>query len=45
MPEDTDFRHLVHALDVNEFVYVDFCHLSLNGNQLIAARIAKLIQP
>jgi lysophospholipase L1-like esterase len=45
MSENVEFLNLVHALDVDEFVYVDLCHLSPNGNQLIAARIAKLIQP
>jgi hypothetical protein len=35
----------VHALDVDEYAYVYFCHLSPNGNQLIAAHIAKFVQP
>ena len=43
MAEDGGFHNLVRALDVDEYVYVDFCHLSPNGNRLIAAQIAKLI--
>jgi lysophospholipase L1-like esterase len=43
--EDGDFLNLVHALDIDEYVYVDFCHLSPNGNQSIAAQIAKFAQP
>jgi len=43
MAEDGGFHNLVPALDVDEYVYVDFCHLSPNGNRLIAAQIAKLI--
>jgi hypothetical protein len=43
MAEDGRFHNLVRALDVDEYVYVDFCHLSPNGNRLIAAQIAKLI--
>jgi hypothetical protein len=43
MAEDAGFHNLVRALDVDEYVYVDFCHLSPNGNRLIATQIAKLI--
>jgi hypothetical protein len=43
MAEEGGFHNLVRALDVDEYVYVDFCHLSPNGNRLIAAQIAKLI--
>jgi hypothetical protein len=45
MAEDGGFRNLVHALDDDEYVYIDFCHLSPNGNRRIAARIAKFVQP
>jgi lysophospholipase L1-like esterase len=41
MAEDGGFHNLVRALDVDDYVYVDFCHLSPNGNRLIAAQIAK----
>jgi lysophospholipase L1-like esterase len=34
----------VDALDIDQYVYVDDVHLSPNGNQLIAAEIAKVIQ-
>jgi hypothetical protein len=43
MAEDGGFHNRVRALDVDEYVYVDFCHLSPNGNRLIATQIAKLI--
>ena len=33
MPEDCDFLNLIRALDVDEFVYVDLCHLSPNGKR------------
>ncbi len=45
MAENGRFHNLVRALDVDEYVYVDFCHLSPNGNRLIAAQIAKFVQP
>jgi hypothetical protein len=43
MAVDGGFHNLMRALDVDEYVYVDFSHLSPNGNRLIAAQIAKLI--
>ena len=45
MAEDGGFLNLVHALDIDGYVYVDFCHLSPNGNRLIAAQIARFAQP
>lgn len=45
MAEDGGFHNLVRALDVDEYVYVDFNHLSTNGNGLIAAHIAKFAHP
>jgi hypothetical protein len=41
--EDGALYDMVGALDVDEYVYVDFCHLSPNGNALIAAHIAEII--
>jgi hypothetical protein len=43
MTEDGALHNLVGALDVDEYVYVDFCHLSPNGNALIAARVAEIL--
>jgi lysophospholipase L1-like esterase len=43
MAEDGGFHNLLGALDVDEYVYVDFSHLSPNGTRLIATQIAKLI--
>lgn len=34
---------LTAALDVDDYVYVDFCHLSPNGNRLIAEHLAAII--
>ncbi len=38
-----DFVDLRTALDTEEYVYIDWCHLSPNGNEMIAARISDLI--
>ena len=45
MAEVGGLHNMVRALDIDEYVYVDFCHLSPNGNRLIAAQIAKFAQP
>jgi hypothetical protein len=42
MAEVGDFYNLTSAVDVDEYVYVDFAHLSPNGNRLVAARIAEI---
>ena len=39
------FGSLVGALDIREPVYVDFWHLSPNGNAIIARRLAEILQP
>jgi hypothetical protein len=36
------FYDFTSVLDVDEYVYVDFCHLSPNGNRLVAARFAEI---
>ncbi len=43
MVKDGALHNLVGAVDVDDYVYVDFCHLSPNGNALIAARMAEII--
>jgi hypothetical protein len=35
-----NFLDLRNALDRDEYFYIDWCHLSPNGNQLVAARIS-----
>jgi hypothetical protein len=35
-----NFLDLRDALDRDEYFYIDWCHLSPNGNQLVAARIS-----
>jgi hypothetical protein len=35
-----NFLNLRNALDRDEYFYIDWCHLSPNGNQLVAARIS-----
>jgi hypothetical protein len=39
------FYDLTGAIDVDEYAYIDFSHLSSNGNQYIARRLAKLAVP
>lgn len=43
MAEQRIGADLTDALDRDEFIYIDFCHLSPNGNALVAARIAQTI--
>jgi hypothetical protein len=43
LPKASGFYDLTSALDVDEYVYIDFCHLSPNGNRLIAARMVELM--
>jgi hypothetical protein len=42
LKQSKDFYDLTSVLDVDEYVYVDFCHLSPNGNRLVAARFAEI---
>ena len=41
----TPFRDLTDAFDRDEAIYLDFCHVSPNGNAIIAARMADFIVP
>lgn len=38
-----DFVDLRTALDTEEYVYIDWCHLSPNGNEMIASHISNLL--
>lgn len=38
-----DFVDLRTALDTDDYVYIDWCHLSPNGNEMIAARISDVL--
>ncbi len=40
----TGFHSLVEVLDADEYLYVDFCHLSPNGNRRVARAIAPLLE-
>ena len=40
-----NFYDLVSAVDVDEPVYTDFCHLTPKGNALVAERIAQIVAP
>jgi len=42
MTQDGTFHDLTSVLDFDEYFYVDFCHLSPNGNRRIAARMAEI---
>ena len=45
MAEVGGFYDLVSILDADEYFYIDFhCHLSPNGNRLVAARIAEIAE-
>ncbi|NDV27817.1 SGNH/GDSL hydrolase family protein [Desulfovibrio sp. JC010] len=37
------FHDLTHAFDSDWPIYIDFCHVSPNGNKIIAEKIAKII--
>jgi hypothetical protein len=39
------FYDLTAVLDIDEYVYIDFCHVSPNGNRRIAASLAGLAGP
>ena len=38
-----EFVDLTHIHDYDEFIYIDFCHTSPNGNRTVAVAIAKLL--
>jgi hypothetical protein len=37
------FHDLTAALDIDDFLYIDFCHVSPPGNKHIAARLAAIV--
>jgi len=44
--ENLDWIYIMtDAFDKDEYIYVDFCHVSPNGNQIIADRIQSVIKP
>jgi hypothetical protein len=40
-----EFHDLVPVLDRDEYIYIDFCHLSPNGNRYVAQKIAEIVAP
>jgi lysophospholipase L1-like esterase len=40
-----EFHDLVPVLDRDEYIYIDFLHLSPNGNRYVAAKIAEIVAP
>jgi hypothetical protein len=38
----TDIHDLISVLDVDEDLYIDFCHLAPTGNRLVAQKIAEI---
>lgn len=38
------FTDFTAVLDLDEYLYIDFCHLSPNGNALVAAALVPLLQ-
>jgi hypothetical protein len=43
MERKSRLHNLVGALDHDEYIYVDFCHLSPNGNRYVAKEILQII--
>jgi hypothetical protein len=41
----TPFLDLTDALDRDEPIYIDFCHVSPNGNEMVAQRFVDVITP
>lgn len=39
-----NFADLRNALDRDDYFYIDWCHLSPNGNEIIAERISEIVQ-
>lgn len=39
-----NFADLRHALDHDDYFYIDWCHLSPNGNEIIAKEMAAIVQ-
>lgn len=39
-----NFADLRQALDRDDYFYIDWCHLSPNGNEIIAERISEIVQ-
>jgi lysophospholipase L1-like esterase len=39
------FQDFVPVLDRDEHIYIDFCHLSPNGNRHVAQKIAEVVAP
>jgi hypothetical protein len=45
LAQSGEFHDLAAALDIDEYIYIDFCHLSPNGNRYVAQRIADIAAP
>ena len=44
--EHLDWIHdLTDAFDVDEYIYIDSCHVNERGNQIIAQKISKFLEP
>lgn len=41
---DIEFYDFTDAFDLDEYIYIDFCHVSHNGNEIIANKIEKLLK-
>lgn len=42
-PLEGNFVDLRHALDQQDYFYIDWCHLSPNGNEIIAGQISEAV--
>jgi hypothetical protein len=41
----SQFHDLVSVLDHDEYIYIDFCHLSPNGNRYVAEKMSEIVAP
>lgn len=45
LAQSGEFHDFTSALDIDERLYLDFCHLPPKGNRIVAAKIAETIAP
>jgi len=41
---EIEFYDMSTAFDLDEYIYIDFCHVSPNGNEIIARNITNILQ-
>jgi len=38
------FIDMTNAFDGDQYIYIDFCHVTANGNEIIAERINQILE-